>query len=148
MMRIPWHAALCELRDRLAADPRLARVTIVTGAVDPDSAGPESIQFTEIEETAEWRQVGPLALEATATVTGFIWVVRPGGGEEAIRAARARADELRAVVLETLLADPTIGRTVESARVSGATYDQGVTGDGQRACRVTFRIVLTAHVGR
>jgi hypothetical protein len=147
-MRIPWHAALCELRDRLEADLRLSRVTIVTGAVDPDSAGPESIQFTEIEEAAEWRQVSPLALEATATVTGFIWVVRSGGGEAAIRAARARADELRTVLLETLLADPTIGGTVESARLSGATYDQGVTGDGQRACRVTFRIVMTAHVGR
>jgi hypothetical protein len=147
-MRIPWHAALCELRDRLEADSRLARVTIVTGAVDPESAGTESIQFTDIEETAEWRQVGPLALEATATVTGFIWVVRPGAGEPAIQAARARADELRMVLLETLLADPTIGRTVESARLSGATYDQGVTADGQRACRVTFRIVLTAHVGR
>jgi len=148
MVTIPWHAALSTLVDRLRARPELTGVTVVSGAIDPDSAGPESIQFHSLEEDLEWRQLGPAALEGTATVTALVWVVRAGAGEDAIRAARQRADELRQIVIETLMADPTLGQTVQAAWASGATYDQGVDANGNRACRVTFRISMEAWIRR
>lgn len=148
VVAIPWHAALCTLVDRLRAQPDLARVTIVSGAIDPDNAGPESIQFHSLEEDLEWRQLGSLALEGSATVTALIWVTRPGAGEDAIRAARQRVDELRQQVIDVLMADPTLGQTVQAAWASGATYDQGVDAAGNRACRVTFRITMQAWIRR
>lgn len=147
-MIIPWHDALCSLVDRLRTNPMLAGVVIVSGAINPDHAGPESIQFHSIEEDLEWRQLGPAALEGSATVTALVWVTRPGAGEDAIRRARERADQLRAAVIETLMADPTLGQTVQAAYASGATYDQDVDAAGNMVYRVTFRMTMTAWIRR
>lgn len=145
---IPWHDALSWLVDQLSADPRLSGVTVVSGAVDPDRAGSESLQFSTIRETAEWRVLGPGMLEAQAEVDATIWVARAGGGEEAIRAVRARADEIRTVLIETLFDAPTLGGHVRSAYVANATYDQGVDAAGMRVCRVTMTLRLSAYVRR
>jgi len=147
-VNIPWHQALTVLVDRLRTDPRLSGVTVTSGAVDPESAGTQSIQFHSLDEETDWRQLGAGALEASATVTALIWVTAPGSGEDAIRAARRRADELRALVIEALWDDPTLGRNVQAAWVTGASYDQGLAGNGQRACRVTFQVRMTAWIRR
>lgn len=145
---IPWHTALCNLVDLLRADSRFAGVSVFSGAVDPDHAGPESVQITGIEETMEWRALGPGMLEAQATAPAMVWVTRPGGGEEAIRAARARADELRWALMDVLFSNITLGGVLHSAYVSGASYDQGIAADGMRACRVTFQITMSAWIRR
>jgi len=147
-MLVPWHRALAVLVDRLRIDPRLAGVAVYSGAVDPELAGLESIQFSGIQEAAEWRQLGTSALEASATVTGLVWVTRHGEAENAIRSARQRADELRQCITEALWDDPTLGGAVQAAWIDGASYDQGVSADGARACRVTFTVRMTAWIRR
>lgn len=146
MARLCWDDALSALVDRIAIDPRADGVTVTSGAIAPDQAGIESVQLWDVEDTTEWRVLGPGQLEETATVRGLVWVTHPGGSEADIRACRARARELLEVILDVLLTDPTLGGAVQAAYLASHTVDQGINADGRRAVRITFEITLSAWI--
>jgi hypothetical protein len=86
------------------------------------------------------------------TVTGWVTITRPTGGEEAIQAARDRAAEVMGLVERAIATDPTVDGTIVgpggTAVTVSALQESPVDSSGQAVRRATypFSITWTSHV--
>ena len=138
---------LDKLRTNLTVLPAMAGVAVYTGPVDHLSIGAEAVVFAVEAESNEYsyRTLPAVEVFEQYEVTGRIWIVKAGGGEDIIKAARDRALALLGVVGVELAAhnSPTTATQaafgVDDARISGWTLEQFVI-DGGRDCRISFTI--------
>jgi hypothetical protein len=143
---------LDKLRDRLSERSGLRGVAIYSGPVDDLSIGQEAIVFAVEPFTADfsYRTLPALEVFEEYPVEGRIWVVKAGGGEAIIKAARDRTIELFAEVCAELAddnastPDTQAALGVDDARVATWTLTQFVI-DGGRDCRLTFKIDVSAR---
>lgn len=138
------------LRTKLGIRAGLAGVHIFTGPVDDVAIGEEAIVFAvdETNATFNYRTLPRIEVFEEYDVEGRIWVVKPGGGEAAIKATRDRALAIFEQVADELAADntSTAGTVsalgVEDARITDWNLTQVVL-DGGRDCRLAFTISVT-----
>lgn len=142
---------LDNLRTNLTALAGMSGVAVYTGPVDHLSIGQEAVVFA-VEKTTASDAYNTLPREEvfeSYPVGGRIWVVKPGGGEDAIKAARDRALALLALVAGELKAHnaPTTATQaafgVDDARITSWSLEQFVI-DGGRDCRIEFTIAVKA----
>lgn len=129
------------LADALAARPALSGVQVGSAFLGDQSLR-ESIQLAGPDDiTQEYAALGrsPLAVDETLSLGGFVFVIRPGAGEDTIRAVRARAVALASEVEGTIRADPSLGAVVKWARFRASGMREGAHPDG-RACLFDFTI--------
>jgi hypothetical protein len=125
----------------------LSGVAIYTGPVDHLSIGDEAICFAVDPVECDWRYrtLPHVEVFETYRVKGRIWIVKAGGGETIIKAARDRALALLEYVVDELAAHNTsrvatyAAFTVGDCRISALTLEQFVV-DGGRDCRLTFTV--------
>jgi len=138
---------LDSIRDRLLDRHGLSGVRVFTGPVDDLSIGQEAIVFC-VEETKAiftYRTLPALEVFETYPVEGRIWIVKAGGGEAIVKAARDRAIEILGEVLFELAAvnAPTTATQaalgVDDARITAWSLTQ-FSIDGGRDCRLSFVI--------
>jgi hypothetical protein len=138
--------------DSLADYVSPSGAAVFTGPVDHLSAGQEAFVFA-VEETRanySYRTLPHIEVFEEYQVGGRVWVVRAGGGEEVIRAARRRAEEMLGEVASLLRdSNQTTASTltalgVEDARLSSWALTQYAI-DGARDCRIAFTIDCTAR---
>lgn len=137
-------AFLDAFRARLLARPGLAGVQVATGPLAEDTAL-ESIQLFRVDIDQVWAAQGGRSREETGTLTGAIWIVKPGADEPTIKTARDRAYALLAEIESDLRADPSVNGTVRVAQLASADLTQGVNESG-RVAQVTFTVNLTARL--
>ncbi len=139
------------LDTRLAAlavsvpDSTLADVVVSTGPLRFDEAF-ESIEFDSAELDSDWAAIGNKPREETGTVSGLVWIVKPGAGELVIKEARDRAFYLLDVIAIELRANIGQWRTSQQAdsavrkvALGTLSVSQGALDKG-RVCRVLFTL--------
>lgn len=135
---------VCALVDNLAKREGLAGVDIIS-AFNPDARN-ETIQFVECEFEQEWGSIGNLRREEKFTWHGFVACVKPGGGEDVIRATRARVFALFAELEAELRRDPRVGDASDvktanrAAQIMEGSLVQRAVPDADRACQLTFSV--------
>jgi len=132
---------LTAVRDALGNRSGLAGVRIFTGPVGEKEIGPENIVFA-VEETSvsqDFPTAGQREAFESYEVEGRIWIVKPGGGESAITAARERALEILSEVQSECTANMTMDGSVRSLLLNSFSLMQFPL-DGARDCRVSFTI--------
>lgn len=133
------------LVDALMARPGLVGVQVTSGWVGGDTDARETIQLTGARSDQRWGALGNRRREEDISVEGVVFVVSPGKGESAIRAARNRALGLLAEIEDALRTDPTVALAVKAAQLSSVQLDQGATTAG-RWCQIDIVIDATADL--
>lgn len=127
-------------------------VPVFTAAVDHLSIGEEAVVLAvdPVEVECVYRTLPAVEVFEQYPVDGRIWVVKPGGGEAAIKAARDRALYLLSLVVTELVAHNTPSATartqfggVDDTRVVSWRLEQYVV-DGGRDCRAIFKVAQKA----
>ena len=139
-------AFLTAIRDALGERHGLAGVRIFTGPVGEQDIGPENIVFA-VEETSVDQDYPTLPQREsfeTYDVEGRIWIVKPGGGESVIAAARERALEILTQVQSEGIANDTMDGTVRDVLLVSFTMTQFAL-DAARDCRISFTLRVQAH---
>lgn len=113
------HAVMTALQAQLAALDGLVGVTVASGDLAGDTPR-EAVLLTNVDDwNQEWGALGNLRVRETYTVEGLIGIIRPGAGETAIQAARARATALVGAI-QTYLRSSTIhGDAVDGITLQG-----------------------------
>jgi hypothetical protein len=126
-------------------DATLAEVVVSTAGLRIDEAF-ESIEFDSATIETDWAAIGNRPREERTTVTGLVWVVKPGAGEETIKAARDRAILLLDVLAQELRANFGQWRTsqqadsaVRKSALKSLELTQGALESG-RIARIAFTI--------
>jgi hypothetical protein len=125
-------------------------VVVRTATVAPEEVQPEMIVLGDV--TAPQGRPGLRGRSATATLTGWVAIIRTGGDETAIRMARARATALMGLVEDAIEADPTMAGTIQPPGglqvASGGLEESPVAWEEQAARRATipFTLSWTSHV--
>ena len=143
---------LDNLRTNLMALPAMSGVAVFTAAVDHLSIGQEAVVFAVDPPGSDeyaYRTLPKTEVFEEYDVDGRIWIVKAGGGETVIKAARDRAIALLGVVAGELYAhnSPTTATQaafgVDDARITSWKPEQYVI-DGGRDCRIVFNIHVKA----
>jgi len=137
---------LTALRDALGNRLGLTGVRIFTGPVGEQDIGQENIVFA-VEETSvdqDFPTAGQREAFESYEVEGRIWIVKPGGGESVIAAARERALELLAEVQSECTGNMTMGGSVRSLLLTSFRLTQ-LPLDGARDCRVSFTVEVKSN---
>lgn len=122
----------------------LAGVQIASADLGNANYATESIMLVgqdDIEQ--EWVHVGRLSRDERLTLTGAIYVMKPGAGEAVIRAARDRGFELMAEIEKSFVetqAASSIGGLVKAARARPFQGHDIITPDG-RVYLLGFEVV-------
>jgi len=135
------HALKVALADGLAAVGGLAGVQVASAFLGDQSLR-ESIQLSgpdDIDQEHATLGRRPLSKDETVTLSGFVFVLRPGAGEDTIRAARSRAVALGSEIEQFIAADPSVGGVVKWAQFAAAGMREGAHPDG-RACMLDFTV--------
>ena len=141
MATITIGTILDALRTQLDARGGLSGVTVSTGPTgDPP---PESIEFSDVEIDDDYFGMGnPPSKLATYTISGQVFVRRPGKGEDAIKLARDRAVAIIEEVRDEVTGDITVGASTLHAKFSTASMRQGVTDPPSRTCAFDFTVEI------
>lgn len=142
--------------DQLSALESLAGVTVASadlGAKTP----PETFTLADVTEwTHSWGPIGNLRVDEEFTIETFLLIVKPGAGEDTIKAARVRAIAIQAAIevyLRTSLqhGDATDGITLQGLvnRVEFRPRNmlEGSMANG-RFCLIDAGIRVTARLRR
>jgi hypothetical protein len=132
-----------ELADRLAALPGLAGVKIFSASVSdvPNREYIALIGEDLIEQ--EWAAIGKFSRDETITLTGAIYVQRPGKSEDVIREARRRAAELMGEIENVFTGttgDPGLGGVIRNGHARPAELHEIAAGNGDRVALLRFEI--------
>lgn len=139
-------AFLDAVRAALLARPGLAGVRIFTAPVGEQDIGAENIVFA-VEKTRvdqDYPTVPQRESFETYNVEGRIWIVTPGGGEAAIKAARDRALAILTQVQSECIANDTMTGSVRDVLLISYELEQFAL-DGARDCRIAFILKVQAH---
>jgi hypothetical protein len=145
------------LADYLAAQTGLREadgVQVYSATPDAANVAKEHVILGNVPTAPQgWRGLGAQRKDERPTLTCWSTVVKPGAGEDAIRAARARAYALLALVEAALKADPSAGGTIPQPRqttvTESALEEEPVTladGGGGRSARLRFTVEWLAHL--
>jgi hypothetical protein len=125
-------------------------IVVRTATIAPEEFQQEMVILGDV--TAPQGRPGLRGRSATPTMTCWVVIIRPGGGETAIRAARDRATALMGLIEGALAADPSAASTVQPPGglqvASGGLEESPVAWDEQAARRATvpFTLSWTSHV--
>lgn len=137
--------ALCDMLLALTGSGEALEGVLIRSASDPKVQIHESIELMgEDFIDQEWAAIGRLARDESLTLTGRVYVRRPGTGESVIRATRARAVALVNAIEDAITGtggDPTLGGTVKAARCQPVELFEGVSGQSDRVAMVRFEIL-------
>ena len=139
-------AFLDALRDALGERHGLTGVRVFTGPVGEKDIGAENIVLAG-EETGvdqDYPTVPQRESFESYDVVGSIWIVKQGGGESAIKAARDRALEILTEVQSECIANDTMTGTVRDVLLVSFTMTQFAL-DAARDCRIAFTLRVQAH---
>ena len=141
MATITIATVLDQFKVQLDARGGLSGVTVTTGPTgDPP---PESIEFSDVDITDEYFGMGnPPSKLATYTISGQVFVRRPGKGEAAIKLARDRAVAIVEEVRDEVTGNITVGAATLHASFSTASMRQGVTDPASRTCTFDFTVEI------
>lgn len=142
---------LDNLVTQLGAVAGMSGIPVYTGPVDDLSIGQEAVVFAVEAESVDYsyRTLPKVEVFEEYAVSGRIWIVKPGAGEAAIKAARDRALDLLELVADELAAhnSPTTATQaafgVDDARITSWTIEQYAL-DGGRDCRIAFTVSVKA----
>lgn len=130
----------------LKARPLLNGVTVSTAPLGDDAVDRESIEFIGCEDAIEWSAIGRQRQDEDYAVTGVIYVVIPGKGEDTAKEARDRASLLLTEAQTALKDDPTLSITgIQHSLLSAANWVQYPNDDG-RVCTVHIRVSVRARI--
>jgi hypothetical protein len=151
-------AAKTSLWQRLRTTPGLTeadgvRVASATvGSPDELGAGTEVVELGDVTIGTGARPDMGGGRSGSPTISGWVTVTRPTGGEEAIQSARDRAAQIMGLVEAAITADPTVDGTIAgpggTAVVVSALQEAPADWNGQAVRRTTypFSITWTSHV--
>jgi hypothetical protein len=122
-------------------------VTVATGNLAADTPKLAIVLFgaTGPRESIGLRGPQGISQDENVTVSGAIWIVKPGQDETVIKAARDQAATLLAEVEQTLKANPTVSGTCQYASVSASAIEAGAIDEGrwhQTSFEITYRARL------
>jgi hypothetical protein len=122
-------------------------VTIRGAAVDPGEMANDLVVLTDVTAPQTIPVMYPDIREESATLTGFCVATRPGSGDAAEDAARARAYGLFAVVEQALETDPTAGGVIpgplKGRLTEAGLSESGMDIDGSGARQASVRWLLS-----
>jgi len=144
------------LADYLAATTGLREVDgVQVYSATPDAANvaKEHVILGNVVAPQSWRGLGAQRKAETPSMSCFVTIVKPGAEEPAIRAARARAYALLALVEAALKTDPSAAGAVPLPRQTTVTTssleEEPVTlkdGGGGRLARLPFTVAWESHL--
>jgi hypothetical protein len=132
---------LDSIRARLMERSGLAGVRVFTGPVGDKDIGRENIVFgvDPIEVDQAYPTVPQREAFETFSVEGRIWIVKPGGGEAVIKAARDRAMAVLSEVQSECVTNHTMDGAVRDVLLTSYKLEQFPL-DAARDCRIAFNL--------
>jgi hypothetical protein len=129
------------LNAAFAADPALAQVRAYAAMIGDD---PLPLEFVEWHGTEDigitWAALGNLRIKEEYTLTGAVFILKPGAGEDVADAARLRVFAIFNAVAATVRADPSLGGVVlRSGPVTPGNPDERPV-EGGRAAALLLRL--------
>lgn len=128
------HELKVAVADKLALRGGLAGVAIHSADMGDEMPAREYIALIgeDIIEQ-EWAGIGQFGRDEQLTLTGAVYVMRPGGGEAIVREARSRCITLMGEIEALCTADPSFGGVVRSALARPAELHEIATPEGRVA---------------
>ena len=144
------------LADYLAAQTGLREadgVQVYSATPDAANVAKEHVILGNVTAPQSWRGLGAQRKAETPSMSCFVTIVKPGAEEPAIRAARARAYALLALVEVALKTDPSAGGTIPLPRQTTVTTSSLeeepvllADGGGGRLARLPFTVAWESHI--
>jgi hypothetical protein len=147
-------AAKTGIWQRLTTTPGLSDadgVTVRSATIAPEELQGDMVICGDVTIGAAARP-GLAGRSASPTMSGWVIITRPEGGEQAIQATRARAAEVMGLVEAAVEADPTVDGTVQGpggTTVSVSALEEtpvDLNGQAFRRATIPFSISWTSHV--